>query len=101
MALVAEDLRLLVTHVAKRAFQVLMIVRGVVRIRRLDVLRLLGELLRIVALDSLIHVRGLDLLIGAVAGFALHAGSNMLVSGEVGGVGARKRERAKHQSQSA
>lgn len=66
VALVAVDLRLLVTHVAKRAFKVLMIVRGVVRVRRLDVLRLLGKLLGVVALDALIHVRGLDLLIGAI-----------------------------------
>ena len=56
MALVAEVLRFAVHVVAVRAVKLVLIVRGDVRIRRLDVLRLLNEVLRVVALRARLDV---------------------------------------------
>ena len=56
MALVAEVLRFAVHVVAVRAVKLVLIMRGDVRIRRLDVLRLLNEVLRVVALRARLDV---------------------------------------------
>ena len=63
VALVAEVLRFAVHVVAVRAVKLVLIVRGDVRIRRRDVLRLLDEVLRVVALRIV--------LMSGVAGLAL------------------------------
>ena len=68
MALVAEVLRFAVHVVAVRAVKLVLIMRGDVRIRRLDVLRLLNEVLRVVARRARLDVgRGGIGLVGAVA----------------------------------
>ena len=101
MALVAEVLRFAVHVVAVRAVKLVLIVRGDVRIRRLDVLRLLNEGLRVVALRARLDVgRGGIGLVGAVAGLAGETHRRMTVGTElsVGGRGgARSHEGGHHQ----
>ena len=97
VALVAEVLRFAVHVVAVRAVKLVLIVRGDVRIRRLDVLRLLDEVLRVVALRARLDVgRGGIGLVGAVAGLAgethrrMTVGTELLVGSLSGAEGERR-----------
>ena len=95
MALVAEDLGGLVPVMAVRAVELVPVVRRRVRIGRLDVLRLLNERLRRMALRAR-RERGLlrVLRVGAVARGALHALGGVAVGKElaalIGGRGAAR-----------
>ena len=100
VALVAEVLRFAVHVVAVRAVKLVLIVRGDVRIRRLDVLRLLNEVLRVVALRARLDVgRGGIGLVGAVAGFARQTHGGVAVGAElaVGGSGRASCEDRTHE----
>ena len=100
MALVAEVLRFAVHVVAVRAVKLVLIMRGDVRIRRLDVLRLLNEVLRVVALRARLDVgRGGIGLVGAVAGFARQTHGGVAIGAElaVGGSGRAGCEERTHE----
>ena len=85
VALGAEVFARFMHAMAIRALQLILIVRGHVRILRLHVLRLLNELLRRVALRALLDVRGIKFsrVALAVAHLAVHAASDMAIGAEL------------------
>lgn len=91
VALRAEVFARFMHVVAVRAFQLILIVRGHMRVLGLHVLRLRDERLRGVALRALFDVgriefRGIAL---AVAHFAVHTAGHVLVGAELIGSGCR------------
>ncbi len=84
MALVAEVFRLAVHDVAVRAFKFVAVVRGHVRVGRLDVLRLFNEGLDVVALLARVDRGFLGVgLVRTVAGLAGEAHADMTVGTEL------------------
>ena len=75
VTLVAEIFAFLVSHMAVGAVQLILVMRGEVRIRGLHVLRLRDERLRRMALRALLDVRRIEFrgVALAVAHFAVHA----------------------------
>ena len=84
MALVAEVFRLAVHDVAVRVFKFVAVVRGHVRVGRLDVLRLFNEGLDVVALLARVDRGFLGVgLVRTVAGLAGEAHADMTVGTEL------------------